>query len=119
MGGQEREGFFDAGADRAHPLHVGGQDVGGVGADDDRGAAVASVEFADGVGAGGPAAEHDGERGDAAAHVFTESVRGPHTPVVVAGQQAHVAPVPGQGDADDLGGGLVEGVADEGDRAGA
>ena len=51
----KREYEIDAGAARAHPLHVGGQDVGGVGADDDRGAAVASVEFADGVGAGGGA----------------------------------------------------------------
>ena len=33
LGCQEREGFFDAGVDRAHALHVGGQDVGRVGAD--------------------------------------------------------------------------------------
>ena len=115
LGCQEREGFFDAGVDRAHALHVGGQDVGRVGADNDGGSAVAGDESFDGVGAGGAAPQHDGDGGHAGAHVFAEAVVGTHTPVVFAGQDAHVAAVPGQGDADDLGGRLVECVGDQGD----
>ena len=102
LGCQEREGFFDAGVDRAHALHVGGQDVGHVGADNDGGSAVAGDESFDGVGAGGAAPQHDGDGGHAGAHVFAEAVAGAHAPVVFAGQDAHVAAVPGQGDADDL-----------------